>query len=62
MIESTLLVCRVRQKGSVLPTLAAVSPSMALELPPTLPIDRFIDREAPKLEPACSHLVANANP
>ncbi len=60
MIESTLLVYRVRQKVSVLPALAAGSPSRAPELSPSLPIDNFIDRGPPKLEPACSYPAQNA--
>lgn len=61
MIEFTLSMYRVRQKGSVLPTLAAGSPSREPELSPSLPIDSFIDRGPPKLEPACSYPAENAN-
>ncbi|MDP8948653.1 MAG: hypothetical protein M3N00_00175 [Actinomycetota bacterium] len=47
---------RVWRKGSVL--LATVSLFMVLEFLP--PIDRFIDRGPPRLEPACSYLAENA--
>ena len=40
--------------------LAALSVVAALEFAPTLPVDRFIDRGPPQLEPAYSYLEKNA--
>jgi hypothetical protein len=59
IIEDTLLTYRVRRKGSVLLTLAAVSPFMALK---SLLVDRVLDRGSPRLERAWSYPAENAGP
>ncbi|MEW6635627.1 MAG: hypothetical protein AB1425_02310 [Actinomycetota bacterium] len=41
---------------------AAISLFTALEFLPTMPVDRFIDRGPPELEPAYEHLAENAGP
>lgn len=52
---------RLRGKRAVL-TLAAISLLTALEFLPTLPLDRFIDRGPPRLEPAYEYLSENTGP